>query len=198
MEEYTNEVWECFLEKQSARGKWIDNEYGHYHYWWISNHGRVKLTNNYNERIHWPKIHLTGGHKNKRYACLSINDAPEKYIHRLVARFFILNPFDKRQVNHMDGNKLNNHISNLEWVDNSMNVRHANKLRASGLIKFAYETYNEMNLQRDAYNARHEKYNAVLELRKQRVKIRHIADQLDIPRGTVAGIVRWWKQRNEL
>ena len=53
-------------------------------------------------------------------------------IHRLLAQTFIPNPHNKLQVNHIDGNKLNNDINNLEWVTTQENMKHAWKL---GLYK---------------------------------------------------------------
>ena len=44
-------------------------------------------------------------------------------IHRLVAQAFL--PNEKEQVNHKDGNKLNNHVDNLQWVTQSENMKHA-------------------------------------------------------------------------
>ena len=47
------------------------------------------------------------------------------YVHRLVAIAFIPNPLNLPEVNHIDGNKLNNVAANLEWSDRVKNMTHA-------------------------------------------------------------------------
>jgi predicted XRE-type DNA-binding protein len=68
-------------------------------------------------------VMLYNGEKRKLYA-----------IHRLVAEHFIPNKSNNPQVNHIDGNKLNNNINNLEWVTASENIQHSydKKLTPSG------------------------------------------------------------------
>lgn len=64
-------------------------------------------------------------------------------IHRLVALYFIKNSDNKPQVNHKDGNKLNNNINNLEWVTISENIKHAYQ---NNLIKRKYNKNNKLNI----------------------------------------------------
>ena len=53
------------------------------------------------------------------------NKGSSKTIHRLVALTYLPNPNNLPEVNHIDGNKLNNHVDNLEWVTRSENMIHA-------------------------------------------------------------------------
>lgn len=67
-------------------------------------------------------------YKNKGYEFVGLcgeNDRKMKFVHRLVAEAFIENPYGKEEVNHIDGNKRNNNVDNLEWVTRSENVKHA-------------------------------------------------------------------------
>ena len=65
---------------------------------------------------------------NKGYMRLHVTIKRERKafkIHRLVAEAFIPNPDNKPQVNHIDGDKSNNAVSNLEWVTSKENAQHA-------------------------------------------------------------------------
>ena len=72
-------------------------------------------------------------------------------VHRLVAKSFTDNPNDKPCINHIDGNKNNNYINNLEWATYKENAQHALKtgLRYSTNINIEEfrELYNNSNLQ---------------------------------------------------
>ena len=76
--------------------------------------------------------------------CLT-KDKKEKrlYAHRLVSIAFIDNPENKPHVNHIDGDKANNHKGNLEWVTVSENIIHAHQ---TGLIDSKGENCNASKL----------------------------------------------------
>ena len=63
-------------------------------------------------------------------------------VSRLIAEEFIPNPDNKPEVNHIDGNKHNNNVSNLEWVSKKENVRHA---WDNGLAKPSYGMQGKKN-----------------------------------------------------
>jgi hypothetical protein len=69
---------------------------------------------------------LTGSVTDKGYIRVEL-EGKSYTLHRLVATSFIPNPENKPQINHIDGNKTNNCVSNLEWCTNSENQLHAYK-----------------------------------------------------------------------
>jgi len=65
------------------------------------------------------------------YVTLYKNNTSKKfYIHRLLGLLYLPNPKNKRTINHIDGNKQNNKLDNLEWSTDSENIQHAH---ATGL-----------------------------------------------------------------
>ena len=101
----------------------------------ISNYGRVKSKSRYvnvgikNVNKFYKQEKIINQYSNGRgYMQVTIyNDIGKPKtikVHRLVARAFIENKNNLPQVNHKDGNKLNNSVDNLEWCDNLYNIRH--------------------------------------------------------------------------
>lgn len=86
--------------------------------YFISNLGRFK---NFKNKILKININARGYY----YCNISTNSKVTKIkIHRLVAIYFVVNPYNKETVNHIDGNKLNNLYTNLEWLTRKENVQH--------------------------------------------------------------------------
>lgn len=91
----------------------------------VSNTGKVRSLN-YN---HTPNKIKELSQKTDKYGYKTIqlhDNGLRKHItvHRLVANEFIANSDNKPQVNHIDANKENNNINNLEWATNKENITH--------------------------------------------------------------------------
>lgn len=115
-------------------------EHSQYPSYLISNKGRIK------SKIR-NKLIATRVHENYIDCSIKNSDGIKKNprIHRLVAEAFIDNPMNFPVVNHKDGNKLNNDVSNLEWTDYAGNTQHAIK---EGLFGYRKDTLTENEVHR--------------------------------------------------
>lgn len=101
-EELKSEIWKpCIYKSSNANIE-------------ISNLGRIRRTDGKNV-----KLSITHD------GYISTNLGYGTRLHRLVALAFIPNPENKETVNHIDGNKANNRVSNLEWATRTENMNHA-------------------------------------------------------------------------
>lgn len=93
----------------------------------VSNKGNIR-SKKYNDSLG----HLRSSKKLKKqvnncgYEYVILSSKEEKHktltVHRIVAKTFIPNPEEKEDVNHIDGNKLNNNVNNLEWTTTQENI----------------------------------------------------------------------------
>lgn len=102
----------------------------------ISNFGRVKKirmikTRRKSKPFELKETVLKGGISGSGYPFVALNGKNHSR-HRLVAQVFIPNPNNFTDVNHIDGNKLNSSVENLEWCTRSQNLKHGLKI---GLIE---------------------------------------------------------------
>jgi hypothetical protein len=97
-----------------------------------------------------------------------------KYIHRLVAEIYCKKPRKAKcdQVNHIDGNKSNNHYSNLEFVTNSENQLHCYKLGLKPNAKFNKE-----------------EVKSIRRKHKNGQTIKSIAEEYKVLHGTISNII---------
>ncbi len=73
------------------------------------------------------------------------NGQKQVFLHRIIAETLIPNPQDLECVDHIDGNKLNNHLSNLQWITRGNNVRKAQDMGRWGTPPKSYEiTFSDL------------------------------------------------------
>lgn len=97
-----------------------------------SDFGRVRRVNK-DPRVRKYR-YLKGQINRYGYRYYHCTTAYRKTAHRIVAQLFVKNPKKLPVVNHLDGDKLNNHFTNLEWTTFSGNTQHANDSRLLGRI----------------------------------------------------------------
>jgi hypothetical protein len=107
---------------------------GYEGYYEVSNHGKVRSVARIIHKVHspsgtvyqWCKPSMIlnsnrGGHNYLRVDLCVDYVAKTHYVHRLVAETFIPNPDDLPEINHMDEDRHNNHVDNLEWCSRIYN-----------------------------------------------------------------------------
>ena len=133
-------------------------------------------------------INIHNGHKRvlqpntKGYLRVMIN-GKNLFVHRLVAEKYVPNPENKPQVNHIDGNKLNNHYTNLEWVTNQENRNHAIKY---GLHTMGEDcSWSKLNNDKVKFIRKH----------KDDITVKEFTELFNVTRATIDDVIKFrsWK-----
>lgn len=101
----------------------IWKEIENYPNYYISNTGLLKKV--FKNGVNLIKSSYVHNNKYKRINMSNKNGVKYFSLHRLVAAAFVENPLNKEDVNHIDGDKMNNHANNLEWVTRKENIKHS-------------------------------------------------------------------------
>lgn len=114
---------EVFKDISGYEGKYQVSNLGHVKSLNYNGTGKEKILQSTDNGYGYYRIHLFKNGKVKSY-----------YLHRLVAQAFIKNPENLPEVNHINQNKKDNRVDNLEWVSSKYNVRYS-KAKKVGCYK---------------------------------------------------------------
>ena len=132
----------------------------------VSNNGQVRSLdrilmkkNGRKQRTlgHIMKLHCGGHSRNYLSVMLQKNGSVKRFlVHRLVASAFLIKKNQQDQVNHKDGNKTNNDVSNLEWCSCSYNLKHSKAInkgvKGYGVSKSKKRFITRIQIEKKSYH----------------------------------------------
>ena len=154
----------------------------------INNKSRYLISENGNIMSYLAYKVLTP-YKNKQNGYLQIRLGRGKmfYVHRLVAEAYIINDKKLKCINHIDGNKLNNHYTNLEWCTHKENSIHALK---NNLIKIPPTLYGESNGNAKLTNKQRD--DIIIEYKNTTQK--KLGEKYNVTRQAIGYILKTWRK----
>lgn len=164
---------------------WRDIE-GYEGLYQVSNLGRVRSLKATHPRVLKLKSEKDG------YLVASLYKKGVKYpvVHRLVAKAFIPNPENKCTVNHIDGDKKNNRVENLEWATHKENLEHALETGLRPPIAGTHSHFAKLNEDEVRYIRSHYKKSC------KEYGARALARKFNISQESVVRIVKRQTYRN--
>ena len=120
--------------------------------------------------------------KKEGYYITSLRMKPKREtirIHQLVGNHFVDNPDNKPQLNHKDGNKLNNHYLNLEWCTIAENIEHAVR---TGLIDMKGEKHFHAKL-------KDPDIKSIFQMRLNGFRMSDIGNRFGVSRRTIGDVL---------
>lgn len=111
------------MSERRENWRWVP---GYEHLYMVSDYGNVMSVNPRKGSQPFKPLRLSScGSGYQKVVLRKDGQSSNVMIHRIVASAFLPNPEHKDEVNHKDGDKSNNSVSNLEWVTRSENQRHS-------------------------------------------------------------------------
>jgi hypothetical protein len=158
-------------------------------YYQVSNHGKIKslsrsiinskgIAKKLSEKILKPRPNKDGY---VRVCLYSPSSNVDRLIHLIVAEHFIPKVDGKHQINHINGVKHDNHVSNLEWCTPSENIRHS-------FDELKREVFFAKGSEHPNSKLNEEKVYAIRKALQEGVSFRKLAKKYGVNRGSIGRI----------